>query len=144
MTSKAYKDMPSSAAKLSFTNQGVSRYAYYNAIGTFHEALIPIVDFGGFSVWQSTNTTFFMATTYGPNISKAQMDSLLKSIKDKLDRYNMNYSRFKQAPHRYTLSYVAVELISHRLNSIRCERVSHFPRQLQGHESFNSGLRHPD
>ena len=93
MTSKAYKDMPSSASNLTFTNEGVSQDDYYDAVGTFHETLIPLVDAGGVSVWQFSNTTFSMVPTYGPDISKAQMDSILKPVTDKLDQYKMNYSK---------------------------------------------------
>lgn len=92
MTVKAYADMPTSASNLTFTNQVVSQDAYYEVVGTFHEAPIPIVDAGGVSVWQLTNTTFSMAPTYGPNISTAQMKSLLMPVIDKLDQYKFKYS----------------------------------------------------
>ena len=93
MTSKVYTDMPFSAANLTFTNEGVSQDAYYDAVGTFHEVLLPLVDAGGVSVWQFTNTTFSMVPTYGPDISKVQLESIFKPVTDKLDQYEMNYSK---------------------------------------------------
>ena len=93
MTSKAYTDMPFSAANLTFTNEGVSQDAYYDAVGKFHEILLPLVDAGGVSVWEFTNTTFSMAPTYGPDISKVQMESIFKPVIDRLDQYRINYSK---------------------------------------------------
>ena len=140
VTTKAYSDMPSSASNLSFTNQGVSQEAYYEAIETFHGALIPLVDAGGVSVWQFTNTSFSMAPTYGPNISKAQMNSLLRPVKDKLDQLQMKYS---MSTHLLTPAAV-LSLISLNTNSICCRPVSNFPGQLQCHESSHSSLRPAD
>ena len=93
MTYKAYADMPSSASNLTFTNQGVSQDTYYSIIGAFHEALIPLVDAGGVSIWQFTNTTFSMAPTYGPNISTAQLNSFIEPVIAKLEQSGMNYSQ---------------------------------------------------
>jgi len=93
MTYKAYTDVPSSASNLTFTNEGVSQETYYNVIGAFHEALIPLVDAGGVSIWQFTNTTFSMAPTYGPNISTAQLDSFIRPVKVRLEQSGINYSK---------------------------------------------------
>ena len=92
MTSKLYHEMPSSASNLTFTNAGVQQEAYYDVVGTFHETLVPLVDAGGVSVWQFTNTSFSMTPTYGPGISKIQMENMLQPVINKLDQNKMNYS----------------------------------------------------
>lgn len=92
MTCKLYGEMPSSASNLTFTNEGVSQTDYYDVVGTFHEMLVPLVDTGGVSVWQFTNASFSMAPTYGPNITKKQLQSILNPVIEKLEKYNMNYT----------------------------------------------------
>ncbi|KAL9105197.1 MAG: hypothetical protein Q9187_008770, partial [Circinaria calcarea] len=44
MTSKAYPDLPTAAANLTFTNEGVSQNTFYDAVQTFISNLPPIVD----------------------------------------------------------------------------------------------------
>lgn len=98
MTSKVYKEMPSSASNLTFTNEGVSQDAYYDVVGTFHQILIPLVDAGGVSVWQFTNVSFSMAPTYGPNITREELQSILEPVINKLEQYKMNYSKSNHGP----------------------------------------------
>ncbi|TVY84927.1 FAD-linked oxidoreductase ZEB1 [Lachnellula suecica] len=92
MTSKAHADMPSSAANLTFTNNGVSQDAFWGAVSVFHETLPAIVDAGGVSVWGFTNASFSMTPTYGPNITASQMSNLLQPVIQKLNANNISFT----------------------------------------------------
>ncbi|MCJ1270928.1 hypothetical protein MMC22_010825 [Lobaria immixta] len=50
LTSKVHKEIPVSAANLTFTNQGVSAERFYTAVGAYHESLALIVDAGAMSM----------------------------------------------------------------------------------------------
>jgi hypothetical protein len=73
LTSKAHQDTPTSGANLTFTSEGVSQDAYYEAITTFHASLAESADAGVMSVWYFTNQSFAISPLTGPNVTVEQL-----------------------------------------------------------------------
>lgn len=92
LTSKAHKDIPVSAANLTFSNEGISAENFYAGIGAYHESLASIVDAGAMSITFFTNTSFEISPMTAPGISKAQLARLLLPYLTKLGDLGIKYS----------------------------------------------------
>lgn len=94
LTSKAHQDTPTSGANLTFTSEGVSQDAYYEAITTWHLSLADAVDAGTMSVWFFTNESFILSPMTGPNVTVDQLKDLLRPLMEKLDELDIKYTSF--------------------------------------------------
>jgi hypothetical protein len=94
LTSKAHPDTPTSGANLTFTSEGVSQDAYYEAITTWHSSLAEAVDAGTMSVWFFTNESFILSPMTGPDVTVDQLKALLKPLMDKLDELDIKYTSY--------------------------------------------------
>ncbi|GAB7352182.1 hypothetical protein MBLNU459_g2661t1 [Dothideomycetes sp. NU459] len=109
LTVKAHQDGPVSGANLTFTNAGVSQEAYYSAIETFHASLPAIVDAGAMSVWYFTNSSFSISPLTGPDVSAADMRTLLQPLTDKLAELNINYTSYVADFPSYLAQFMAMQ-----------------------------------
>lgn len=94
LTSKAHADTPTSGANLTFTSEGVSQDAYYEAISTFHASLHASADAGVMSVWYFTNETFAISPQTGPNVTAEQLEEFLQPLMNKLDELEIKYTSY--------------------------------------------------
>ena len=92
LTSKAHPDFITSGANLTFNSTGISQDIYYEAIGSYHTLLSTIVDAGAVSVWFFTNTTFAIDALNAPNLTAAEVTTLLKPFTDKLKSLHIKYN----------------------------------------------------
>jgi hypothetical protein len=93
MTSKAYPDMKSSAANLTFTSDGVSQDLFYDAVQTFISNLPAVVDAGCMSSWYVMNGMFLMVPTNAPGLSKDELSDLFAPVFTKLNQSGIKYSK---------------------------------------------------
>ncbi|GFP56514.1 FAD-linked oxidoreductase sor8 [Trichoderma asperellum] len=91
MTIRAYPDMPSSAANLTITNQGISDDAFYAAVQTFLTTLPSIVDSGATVVYLLAYGLFLVQPVNAPGVSKAQLQTLLNPTLSYLQKQNIPY-----------------------------------------------------
>ncbi|GAB7360903.1 hypothetical protein MBLNU230_g0889t1 [Neophaeotheca triangularis] len=84
LTAKAHPDCMISGFNMTFTSSNISQDAYYEAIGTFHASLEPMVDAGITSVWFFTNETFTISPLTAPEISVEQLKRYLAPLENKL------------------------------------------------------------
>lgn len=94
LTSKAHQDTPTAGANLTFTSEGVSQDAYYEAITTFHTTLPKSADAGVMSVWYFTNKTFAISPLTGPNVTVGELKELLAPLMNKLDELDIKYTSY--------------------------------------------------
>ncbi|GAB7336408.1 hypothetical protein MBLNU13_g09126t1 [Cladosporium sp. NU13] len=94
LTSKAHRDTPTAGANLTFTSEGISQDAYYEAISSFHASLPKLVDAGVTSIWYFSNETFAISPLTGPNITVDQLKHFLAPLVNKLDELDIEYSSF--------------------------------------------------
>lgn len=94
LTSKAFEDTPTAGANLTFTSEGVSQEAYYEAISTFHASLPESADAGVMSVWYFTNETFAISPLTGPNVTVDQLKGFLAPLMNKLDELEIEHTSY--------------------------------------------------
>ncbi|KAJ9260319.1 CAZyme family AA7 [Paecilomyces variotii] len=93
MTSKAYPELQTATANLTFTNTGVSQDTFLEAVQTFVTSLNPILDAGGVSIWLLTNSSFSTTPTTLPGGTKAELQNLLSPSLKALEKSNITYSK---------------------------------------------------
>uniref|UniRef100_L2GIA3 FAD binding domain protein n=1 Tax=Colletotrichum fructicola (strain Nara gc5) TaxID=1213859 RepID=L2GIA3_COLFN len=93
MTVKAYPDMITSSANLTFTNTGVTDDVFYGAVTTYLKTLPDIVDAGAVSIWLMSPGVFLMQPTTAPGLTKAELQALLQPTIDALDAAGITYVR---------------------------------------------------
>lgn len=99
LTSKAHKDIPVSAANLTFTNANISADTFYEAVGSYHTTLPALIDAGAMSVWYFTNTFFTITPITAPGIHAEELTALLKPFTDNLTKLGIKYDMVvKQFP----------------------------------------------
>ncbi|KAL8707004.1 MAG: hypothetical protein Q9201_000052 [Fulgogasparrea decipioides] len=108
LTVKAHPDQRTAAANLTFSNEGVSQDTFYDVVGTFISNLPPLVDAGAVSIWLLSNTTFTMAPTTGPGITKSQLQDLLSPAIEALKRSHIKYIYYVDDYPTYLDSYRAM------------------------------------
>lgn len=91
LTSKAYPDMPTAAANLTFTNAGVSQDVFYDAVQTFISGLPPLVDAGAVSIWLLLPNAFIMTPTTAPGMTKGKLQTLFNPVLSKLNQSGIQY-----------------------------------------------------
>ncbi|KAL7930102.1 hypothetical protein V8C35DRAFT_283682 [Trichoderma chlorosporum] len=77
MTVRAYPDMMSSAANLTFTNQGITDDAFYAAVSNFLTTLPSIVDSGASAIFLLAPGLFLVQPVNAPGVTKAQLQTLM-------------------------------------------------------------------
>lgn len=93
MTVRAFADLPSSAANLTITNQGISDDAFYAAVQTFLTTLPSIVDTGATVVYLLAYGLFLVQPINAPGVSKAQLQTLLNPTLSYLQKQNITYGK---------------------------------------------------
>ncbi len=93
MTSKAYTDIPVSAANLTFTNEGTTQDKFYEAISTYHSSLPSMVDAGVMSAWYFTNTSFAISPLTGPGVPADTLKQFMDPLTDKLTELGIQYTQ---------------------------------------------------
>ena len=93
MTVKAYAEETTSAVNLSFSSDGIPLDTYYEAVKVFHDCLPALTDAGGVAIYSLQNTSFSLASSMGPNISKEAMDHILSPVILKLDALSITYRK---------------------------------------------------
>ena len=94
LTSRAHADQHTAAANLTFSADGISQDTFYDAVEAFITNLPQVVDAGAVSIWLLSNTSFTMAPTTAPGLTKAQLQKLLLPAVTKLDQSTIKYSTF--------------------------------------------------
>lgn len=92
VTSKAYPELSTATANLTFTSTGVSSDTFMAAVQTMITSLNPIIDAGGVSVWTLTNESFATTPTTLPGGTKDQLQQWLNPVLDVLRLSNISYS----------------------------------------------------
>ncbi|KAJ9406162.1 CAZyme family AA7 [Paecilomyces variotii] len=105
MTSKAYPELQTATANLTFTNTGVSQDTFLEAVQTFVTSLNPILDAGGVSIWLLTNSSFSTTPTTLPGGTKAELQNLLSPSLKALEKSNITYTYFIDEFSTYYESY---------------------------------------
>ncbi|KAF9876186.1 FAD binding domain-containing protein [Colletotrichum karsti] len=91
MTVKAYPDMITSSANLTFTNTGVTDEVFYGAVKSYLKTLPSIVDAGAVSIWLMSPGVFLMQPTTAPGLKKEELQALLQPTLDALDAAGITY-----------------------------------------------------
>ncbi|KAL8728061.1 MAG: hypothetical protein Q9166_005661 [cf. Caloplaca sp. 2 TL-2023] len=98
LTVKAYRDLITSAANLTFSSAGASPSNFWNAVKTFQKGLPSIVDTGTYVSFFLTNESFTVTPMQGPGVSKAQLQELLNPtlsvLKEGAIRYTFHIDEF--------------------------------------------------
>lgn len=89
---KAHKDIPVSAANLTFSNEGITADTFYAGVAAYHASLAPIVDAGAMSISMVTNTSFLISPVTAPGIPKAQLKKLLEPLLSKFRKLGIKYT----------------------------------------------------
>jgi FAD/FMN-containing dehydrogenase len=92
MTSKAYPELPTVSGNLSFSDTGVSRDTFFEAIEIFISILPSIGDAGGASAWWLTNTTLATTPTTIPGGTATLFNSLFSPLLRFLEQNNIHHS----------------------------------------------------
>ena len=92
LTAKAHIDIPVSAANISWTNDGISQDVFFNALGAYHTWAPSVIDRGAMPLGFGTNTTFAVGPITAPGMPLAELQELMKSLTDSLDKLGVNYT----------------------------------------------------
>ncbi|KAE8156021.1 FAD/FMN-containing dehydrogenase [Aspergillus tamarii] len=93
MVSKAYPEMKTATATLSFTSVGAAQKDFDDAVEVFfNQTLGPLLDVRGASVWFLTRESFAMTPTTIPGGTKEQLQQILDPVLVALNRSNIAYS----------------------------------------------------
>lgn len=98
MTVKAYPELKTTSATLSFTGAGVSDDIFWRVVREFITGIVPVVDTRGVAVWQALGTSFSVTPITIPGGIMQQLQRALKSTIDMLKRYSMPYSTYNSMP----------------------------------------------
>jgi FAD/FMN-containing dehydrogenase len=93
MTVRVYPDMPSSAANLTFTSQGVSDDTFYGAVQSFLTTLPSIVDTGASVIYLLAPGLFLVQPVNAPGVSKAKLQQLLNPTLSNLKKKGIAYGK---------------------------------------------------
>ncbi|KAL7944155.1 hypothetical protein V8C42DRAFT_327856 [Trichoderma barbatum] len=91
MTVRAYPDMISSAANLTFTNQGVSDDVFYGGVTSFLTSLPSIVDSGATVVFLLAPGLFLVQPVNAPGVTKAKLQQLMNPTLNYLKSKGIGY-----------------------------------------------------
>ncbi|KAL9027762.1 MAG: hypothetical protein Q9196_003766, partial [Gyalolechia fulgens] len=91
LTVKAYPDLKTSAANLTFTSAGISQDRFWGVVETFHRSLPSLVDAGAFVAFVLTAESFMLMPVQGPGIPLARLRQLLSPTLTELDRGRIRY-----------------------------------------------------
>lgn len=92
MVSKAYPEMKTATATLSFTSVGAAQKDFDDAVEVFfNQTLGPLLDVRGASVWFLTRESFAMTPTTIPGGTKEQLQQILDPVLVALNRSNIAY-----------------------------------------------------
>ncbi|KAF6830732.1 FAD-linked oxidoreductase-like protein 12 [Colletotrichum plurivorum] len=91
MTVKAFPDMMTSSANLTFTSAGVTDDVFYGAVTKYVTTLPSIVDAGAVSIWLLAPGVFQMQPTTAPGLTKEELQALLQPTIDHLDSVGISY-----------------------------------------------------
>lgn len=92
LTVKAHENIPVSGANLTFSNEGISQDAYYEAVSAYHTTLPALVDAGAMSVWYFTNTSFTISPLTGPGVPAAELERLMSPFLNKVEQLGIKYN----------------------------------------------------
>ncbi|TGO08749.1 hypothetical protein BTUL_0193g00010 [Botrytis tulipae] len=92
MTVRAYPEEVTTAANLTFTNQGVSQDLFYSSVAAFHSILPALTDAGGVAIWTLQTTGFNLAPATGPGMTKEKMDEIFAPVLQALTDLQISYS----------------------------------------------------
>ncbi|XDG10327.1 hypothetical protein ABKA04_009942 [Annulohypoxylon sp. FPYF3050] len=105
ITVKAYPDVKSATANLTFSRQGISSRAFDIAVQRFLTSLPSITDSGATCIWLLTNTSFTLSPASGPNMTSQQLHTLLQPTLESLSENGISYDySIKDSPN-YLESY---------------------------------------
>ena len=93
LTVKAYPELKTSAANLTFSKSESTHDGFWRAVRIFQESLPDLVDMGAYVSFFLTNDTFSVAPIQGPGVSKIQLQQALSATLSCLDRENILYSK---------------------------------------------------
>jgi hypothetical protein len=93
MTSKAFRDSRTSAANLTFTNEGISDDTFYDLVETFISNIPKLLEADAVSIWLLLPGTFMMTPTTAPGLPKAELSALFEPVLTKLNSSNAKYSK---------------------------------------------------
>ncbi|KAL8724282.1 MAG: hypothetical protein Q9181_006896 [Wetmoreana brouardii] len=92
LTAKAHKDIPVSAANISWAKEGNDQETYYDAIAAYHSWLPAVVDAGAMSLAFGTNRTFVVGPITAPGVPVDELKAMMKPLTESLDKLKVNYT----------------------------------------------------
>ena len=98
LTVKAYPEMVTSAANLTFSRPAGNQEGFWRVVALFQESLPALVDMGAYVSFYLTNESFAIAPIQGPGIPKMQMEEALNATISGLERENIRYSKRIEYP----------------------------------------------
>lgn len=94
MTVKAYPEMQTVAANLTFVSKGASQEAFRRAVETFIVQIGPLLDARGASVWSFTSDSFTAMPTSMFGATKEVLQCIFDPVIAELKRSNLTYCKF--------------------------------------------------
>lgn len=92
LTAKVYPELPTAAANLTFSGQGLPQETFHDVLQTFMRNLPRIVDTGAVVEWSLYGTDFAMTPATAPGLTKVELNTLFRPVLAELDRNHVNYS----------------------------------------------------
>lgn len=91
MTVRAYQDIPTSAANLAFSADGVPQATFADILKTFITIIPKINDAGGNAVWEVFGSAFAIAPVTAPGLAEADLKKILNPVIAKLNSSKIPY-----------------------------------------------------
>ncbi|KAK1579368.1 uncharacterized protein LY79DRAFT_672528 [Colletotrichum navitas] len=90
MTTRVFPDAAVGAASYSFSiaSTGGSEDAYWKAVSTFHEQMLPLLDKGVYTTYSVTNTSFIVLAFIAPSHNQTELETLMQPMLTALVRQN--------------------------------------------------------
>ncbi|KFH44377.1 6-hydroxy-D-nicotine oxidase-like protein [Hapsidospora chrysogenum ATCC 11550] len=92
MTVKAHPNELTTAANLSFSNNGSNDDTFFKAVGAFHAVVPALSDAGGTALWTVQSRGFSLGPVTAPGVTKETLDSILEPVLLRLQYLGIPYS----------------------------------------------------
>jgi FAD/FMN-containing dehydrogenase len=93
MTVKAYPDLPTAGGNLTFTTEGISQEAFYDAVQLFLTTLPNLVDAGVVPIWLVVPGLFLVQPIIAPGMTKDELQSLLEPTLARLKESGISHCK---------------------------------------------------
>lgn len=128
LTVKAWPDLMTSAANLTFSSGRISQDSFWNVVETFQGSLPSMVNIGIVAVFELTNESFTVMPVQGPGVPLTELQQLLTPTLTRLNEENISYSTLSM---QSDVSYKSTDSIALAFN------IDEFPTFYDSYKSYN-------